>query len=369
MVDNDNNSIVLNEKSMITTPESLAEYYGLHRVLTPKGVLPQAAKTLDNNPERLSASELIIHADTLHIDSASFLQIQTETGGTDGAIIDKISTVVSTRGKMHNPVTGSGGMLCGTVISAGDFFTKKGLIPGTSIATLVSLTLTPLFLREIMGIDQNKHEVFVDGTAVVFPSGSIVPMPHDMPEDLALSLFDVAGVAPQIMRLVNPGDSICIFGCGGKSGLITTAAALEKTGANGFVVGVEQESSLINHAEYRNVFDELILSDVSTPVDTMCHVFEKMPASIRDKGFDLVVSCVNTQGAEAAAILLTKTRGKVYFFCMGTSFTKAALGAEGISKDIDLLIGNGYCENHADVTLTLVRQTPWLHKELLHRYG
>jgi len=84
---------------------------------------------------------------------------------------------------------------------------------------------------------------------------------------------------------------------------------------------------------------------------------------------DVVISCVNVDGVEPSAILLTRPRGKIYFFAMSTSFTAAALGAEGMSKDIDMFIGNGYAEGHADFTLDLVRSSPALLAVLSRRYG
>ena len=56
-----------------------------------------------------------------------------------------------------------------------------------------------------------------------------------------------------------------------------------------------------------------------------------------------------------SAILVTRDRGIAYFFAMSTSFTKAALGAEGVSKDVDLMIGNGFAHDHADHSLAMMR--------------
>ena len=75
------------------------------------------------------------------------------------------------------------------------------------------------------------------------------------------------------------------------------------------------------------------------------------------------------EGAELGAILSTVDRGVVYFFAMSTSFTRAALGAEGCGKDVDLLIGNGYAHGHADHTLALVRSMPTLSALFERRYG
>ncbi len=41
---------------------------------------------------------------------------------------------------------------------------------------------------------------------------------------------------------------------------------------------------------------------------------------------------------------------------MATSFTKAALGAEGVGSDVTMLVGNGYTKGHAEITLELLRE-------------
>ena len=70
-----------------------------------------------------------------------------------------------------------------------------------------------------------------------------------------------------------------------------------------------------------------------------------------------------------AAVLCTRPRGQVIFFAMGTSFTRAALGAEGLSRDVEMRIGNGYAEGHAAHTLALLRTHPELQALFERRYG
>jgi len=72
---------------------------------------------------------------------------------------------------------------------------------------------------------------------------------------------------------------------------------------------------------------------------------------------DVVINCVNIPNTEMASILMCRDRGIVYFFTMATSFTKAALGAEGVGKDVDMIIGNGYCKDHAEITLNILRES------------
>jgi L-erythro-3,5-diaminohexanoate dehydrogenase len=80
-------------------------------------------------------------------------------------------------------------------------------------------------------------------------------------------------------------------------------------------------------------------------------------------------SCVNVGDSEMAAILCTRVRGIAYFFAMSTSFTKAALGAEGVGKDVDLMIGNGYAIGHAEHTLAMMRELPAIRAVFEARYG
>jgi L-erythro-3,5-diaminohexanoate dehydrogenase len=78
--------------------------------------------------------------------------------------------------------------------------------------------------------------------------------------------------------------------------------------------------------------------------------------------FDLVVNCASVPGTEMGSILAAREGGEVLFFSMATSFTAAALGAEGVGKDVRLTIGNGYARGHARLALDLVRETPALRK-------
>ena len=63
-----------------------------------------------------------------------------------------------------------------------------------------------------------------------------------------------------------------------------------------------------------------------------------------------------------SSILLTKDEGIVYFFSMATNFAKAALGAEGVGKDVTMVMGNGYTKGHTEITLDIMRESKELRK-------
>src|SRR5690348_10492502 len=119
---------------------------GLARVVEPPGVLPQAAWRLDARRE-IAPDEVRIRVERLNLDAASFRQLADKHGGDGAAVRAEVLRIIETRGKMHNPVTGSGGMLIGTVEQVGPL-SPLGLVPGDRVATLVSLTLTPLLVTD-----------------------------------------------------------------------------------------------------------------------------------------------------------------------------------------------------------------------------
>ena len=191
--------------------------YGTHRVIEPLGVLPQPAKKISNDME-LYSNEILIDVIALNIDSASFTQIEEEAHGDVEKIKAKILEIVGEKGKMQNPVTGSGGMLIGTIEKIGeDLVGVTPLKVGDKIATLVSLSLTPLKIEEITAIHPEIDRVEIKGKAILFESGIYAVLPEDMPENLALAALDVAGAPAQIAKLVKPCQSVAILGSAGKS--------------------------------------------------------------------------------------------------------------------------------------------------------
>jgi L-erythro-3,5-diaminohexanoate dehydrogenase len=327
--------------------------------------MPQPAERLDADTSRVFATEIVVDVETLNIDAASFRQMEEASGSDPDGVARLILETVARRGKQHNPVTGSGGMLLGVVCKVGDLARGRGLTEGDRIATLASLSLTPLSLRRIVAVRPASAQVDVEGSAIVFASAPAARMPADMPERLALALLDVAGAAPQVARLARPGDAVVVLGAGGKSGLLCATEARRQVGREGRVLGVESSPALAEDLRRLGVCDEVAVMDARDPLA----VRDAALRVTRGVGADLTLSCVNVGGVELSAIVATRDRGKAYFFAMSTSFTAAALGAEGIGKDVDLYIGNGYAHGHAEHTLSLVRGDRALMDLLLTRYG
>lgn len=326
--------------------------FGTHRVIEPKGTLPQPALKIDNTME-IYDNEMLIEVQTLNIDSASYTQVKGACGADAEKMKEMILSIVAERGKMQNPVTGSGGMLIGTVKEIGPNFSDKSVKVGDKIATLVSLSLTPLVIDEITHLDPKADQVDVKGHAILFESGIFAVLPNDINERLALAALDVAGAPAQVDRLVKKDNTVCIIGGGGKSGMLCCYQAMKNAGPNGKVIVVEYSKENAQRIIDLGLATDVIIADATNVID----VYEKVSAIVGEDGCDIVINNVNIPNTEMTSILITKNRGLIYFFSMATSFTKAALGAEGVGKDIDLIMGNGYAAGHADLTLQILRES------------
>ncbi|MGB6578056.1 MAG: L-erythro-3,5-diaminohexanoate dehydrogenase [Streptosporangiaceae bacterium] len=366
------------------TPSSSSPL-GLHRVIAPPGVLPQAAWQLDPSPA-IAPDEVRIRVDRLNLDAASYRQIRETYAADPDKIRAAVLDIITTRGKMQNPVTGSGGMLTGTVEEVGPE-SPLGLKPGQRIATLVSLTLTPLAITDgLAAWDGRSEQVPCEGHAILFARSIAAVLPDDLPVPLSLAVLDVCGAPALTSRVVKEGAVVVIIGAGGKSGSLSAAAARQAGAARIIGVvptqaeaqllrdltttqdgGAESAAGASENQQSRSsrrpthlprpespVVDEIVVADAMDPVG--------LEAKVEAAGgpADVTVVCVDVPGCEGGAILSTKQGGTVIFFSMATSFAAAALGAEGLAADVTMLVGNGYVPGHANLALDLIRSTPTL---------
>jgi len=364
---------------------------GLHRVVEPPGVLPQAAWRLDPSPD-IRVDEVRIRVDRLNLDAASYRQLREAYGEDPDKVRAAVLDIVATRGKMQNPVTGSGGMLTGTVDAVGPA-SPLGLVPGQRVATLVSLTLTPLVITDgLARWDGQSEQVACDGTAILFARSIAAVLPEDLRAELALAVMDVCGAPALTQRVVGrlarasdgaPAPVVAVLGAAGKSGSLSAAAARVAGAAR--VIGVvpnEGEAALLRDvadaggasgaggagladggAGSGGLVDAVVVADARDPVTLADAV------AAAGGPADVTVVCVDAPGCEGGAILATKQGGTVIFFSMATSFSGAALGAEGMAADVTMLIGNGYVPGHAELALQLVRENTAVRALFERRLG
>jgi L-erythro-3,5-diaminohexanoate dehydrogenase len=351
------------------TDRPSASPIGLHRVLGPAGVLPQAAERLDATSP-IWPDEVRVAVELLNLDAASYRQLAGAhpdgAGGVDGsAVRAEVLEIVERRGKMQNPVTGSGGMLVGTVAEVGPD-SPLGLKVGEQVATLVSLSLTPLRITDALAQwDGHSEQVPAQGDAILFGRSIAAVIPDDLDPRLSLMVMDVCGAPALVSRVVRryadglerrdggatSAPTVAVIGGAGKSGSLALAAARDSgAGRTVGVVPVEREQESLSAS---GLADAVVLADARDPVALSGAVTQALGAPA-----DVTVVCVDVPGCEHGAILATAEGGTVIFFSMATSFSAAALGAEGLAADVTMLVGNGYVPGHAAYALDLLRRVP-----------
>lgn len=316
-------------------------------------VLPQAAQRLDTRPE-LWPDEVRVRVERLNLDAASFRQLERAHTGADGAVDRdalraQVVAIIGERGKMQNPETGSGGMLVGTVEEVGER-SPLGLSVGDRVATLVSLTLTPLVIEDgLRAWDARTEQVPCEGYAVLFGRSIAAVLPDDLAPELSLAVMDVCGAPALTARVVAQYDAptVAVIGGAGKSGSLSLVAA--RAAGAGRTIGVVPHNAEAELLSAAGVADAVVVADARDPI--------ALREAVTGAGgpAQVTVVCVDVPGCEGGAILSTAERGSVIFFSMATSFAAAALGAEGLAADVTMLVGNGYLPGHAAYALELLR--------------
>jgi len=257
-------------------------------------------------------------------------------------------------------------MLIGTIAQIGDaLIGKTELKVGDKIATLVSLSLTPLKIKEIKEVRKNIDQVDVDAQAILFESGIYAVLPSDLPENLALSVLDVAGAPAQTAKLVKPGDTVLVIGGAGKSGMLCLYEAKKRAGVTGKVICLAHSEKSLAKITELGLADVVIAGDATKPVEIMNKISEVTDGKMAD----VTINCVNIPNTEMSTILATNPDGLIYFFSMATSFTAAALGAEGVGMDTTMIIGNGYARGHAKIALSIMKESESLRKLYTELYA
>jgi len=336
---------------------SLGARLGADRVLSPRGALPQAADRLDpTGPVRPYEFEVAV--DRLDLDATSMRNIRERANASAGAMAARILEIVSRHGKMHNPETGSGGVLMGTVSAVGGSFADPPAV-GQRVVPLPSLTLTPLRLERIVSVDPDSAQIPVSGTAYVCEAAPWAPLPDDIAAEVAVEILDVYASASHTRDLARAGDTVCVLGTG-HAGRLACAAARETIGS-GTVIAVDIDAESLAAIERAGLCDIAVRADLQDPLAAV--------RAVRAAGgppAELTVAVTNAPGCEAAAILLSADHGAVMFFSMATSFTTAALTADGMSSRVRMFVGSGYAPDRGGYALDLFRQSAALRAAMGH---
>lgn len=329
--------------------------YGLKRVAEPQYVLPTSAWKLDNS-RNIYPNELQISVRRIHLEGTSFKQICTESNYNEEKIKQKIIDIIIRRGKLHNPVTDTGGLAFGTVEEIGEeFYNPQNLKVGDTIICNASLASVPIQIENILAIDHVFNQIDASGYAILHDHVPIIKIEEDMPVNLLLYTLDESGTLYRLSQLAEGQSKFLIVGNNMITNLIFGYVIRRQVGAKGEIVclldkktgmqvmgdGIDQ---LIAH-----VFNEVHFLNILKPI----HAVERLKLN---QQFDLSVNCAEIPGAETINILATKAGGTVLFANLINNLKISLYITESISKPLNVENAEGYLEDYETFDIALVRE-------------
>lgn len=309
---------------------------------------------------------MLVSLELVRIDAASFVQIRDECNGDADAVARHILALNAERGKIHNPVTDSGGIFIGRVEAVGSAFAESHPVRvGDRVASLTSLSALPLQLDQIKRVHLDTHELEANGHAVMFTSSPFMVLPDDLHPRLALAACDVAGAPAFTAEIVRPGDTVAIVGAGGLAGLLCLHEARKHTHGYGQIIAIDASEKALDAVRATGLADHCVLADATEPVGVLRAYLD---TGVKTEA-DVTINVASVPGTEHGSVLITKSSGTIVFFSMATNFTRAALGAEAVGKTTRMYIGNGLTRDRGSVVLQTLSENEVLRNVLCDRLG
>ena len=345
----------------------MGSFYGAQRVIEPKEVLPVSAWRIDNSRE-LQPDELRISVNRIHIESAGFRQICVESGNEERRIRERILDTVSKRGKLHNPITDTGGLVFGTIEEVGEAYAAAfEAKPGMEVICNASLAAIPLHLEEIGSVHFGLSQIEARGYAIIHESLPLIPKPSDVPVSLLLYALDASGTLLSVHRSARGCDRCLVVGNSLLANLLYGLAIRKAAGPGADIVCLIDNNTDLGakNSRLRLLLEETFSSvhyvNIVKPVECLTNL---------DIGlFDLSVNCADMSGAETINILSTRNGGMVYFANMINNYNIALYITEVIRRHIHIRCAEGYDPDYAAFDIDLLREmSPGLTEEGLEGY-
>ena len=341
--------------------------YGLDRVIAPKQVFPASAWELDNSSE-LKSGEMRISLRRIHVESTSFRQICQEAANDEELIGEKIKDIVIRRGKLHNPVTDTGGLFYGIIEEIDkDYNNVKGLKVGDEVICNASLAGVPLYINSITSIDKTYPQFEAEGYAICLPGVPVIKKPDDMPIGLLLFVLNESGTIYKVGREAVGKQRFAVIGNNMLMNLIYGYAIRNATGPEAEIYCVFDRNTEV-------MLEGGGLQEISTQVfnQVSYHNLMKPVACLRSfsgyPGIDMVVNCADIPGAETVSVMATKSGGTVVFANFMSNYNMALYVTEAISRDIRITCAEGYLEEYDEYDFDIVRGiAPFLENALVSR--
>jgi len=341
--------------------------YGLDRSLTPQGTFAPSAWELDNS-RKLKEGEVRISLDKVHVEGTSFRQICQEAGNEEESIKEKIKDIVIRRGKLHNPVTDTGGLFCGVIdeISPG-YDNSKGFKPGDKVICNTSLAGIPMYIDKITSIDKVYPQFDAEGYAVALPGMPIIKRPEDLPIDLLLFTFNESGTIYKVAKNAKNKKRFAVLSNNVLMAMIYGYTIRKAAGPDAEVYCLLDRNTPVSLKgpkieEFKQkVFSEVSYMNMMRPAELLKQ-FKGRPM------VDMVVNCADVPGAETISVMVTRSGGTVIFANFISNYNIALYVTESVSKDLNIKCADGYLEEYDEFDFELVRElAPYIEGNLVSR--
>ena len=329
--------------------------YGTKRVLEPKHVLPTSAWKLDNG-RNIYPDELKVSIQRIHLEGTGFKQICTESNDDEKKIRQAIIDVVIRRGKLHNPVTDTGGLVMGRVEEIGaEYDNSLGLKVGDAVICNASAASIPMYIEDITAVNRAFNQIEAKGYAIAHSLIPLVKAPEDVPLDMLMFVFDHSGTLFRLDELVGSKKNFLVVGNNVLTNLIYGYVIRRKAGAGSQITCLLDKKTNMRFTGrgidrlMSQVFDEVNFLDILRPLECM----RQLDA---ESSFDLSINCAEIPGAETINILATKPGGTVMFANLINNLNIALYITESISKSLDVRGAEGYLEDYDQFDVQIVRE-------------
>ncbi|MBO4235171.1 MAG: sigma 54-interacting transcriptional regulator [Firmicutes bacterium] len=333
----------------------MIDKYGTSRVLEPKFVLPTVAWKLDNG-RKICPDEMRIDVKRIHLERTSFKEICLESNDNDQRIIQKIMDIVIRRGKLHNPVTDTGGLLSGIVSEIGDEYpNKKNFAVGDAVICNASLTSIPLYIDKIISIDRAYGQIDIDGYAIISSSIPMIRKPQDLPLPFLLFTLDESGTIYRVSSTAVGKKRFLVVGNNLLSNILFGMAIRKVAGTDAEIVCfLDRKTDTVLRGPsidrlVAKVFTRVHSVDILKPMECLNQIG-------CDSYYDLSVNCADITGAETINILATKSGGTVVFANLINNYNIALYITEATSKQLDIRSADGYLEAYDQFDFEIVRE-------------
>ena len=346
----------------------MEQNYGINRVVSPPEVFPAAAWELDNS-RSLRSGEIRVSLRRIHIEGTSFRQLWQAAANDEDLLKEKIIDIVMTRGKLHNPVTDTGGVLYGVVEEIDPEHEDAGnLQTGDEVFCNVSLAAVPMKITAITRVDPVYPQIEAEGYAIVLPGSPILKKPADLPEDLLLYTFNESGTVYNVSKEAEGNRNFAVIGNNWVMNLLYGYAIRRAAGeqANIYCL-LDRNTEPVFQGEKMQALVDRVFTEVGhmnmlRPV-TCLKSLEPYPE------MDLSVNCVDIPGSETINVAATKNGGTVIFANFISNYNMALYITEAVSRDLKIKCADGYIDEYAEFDFELVRElAPYFEGSLISRH-